>query len=53
MVQRSATLKQEILHLIRANPFITQQEIAQQLALSRSAVGNYISTLTQEGAITG
>lgn len=53
MAQRSATLKQAILRLIRENPFITQQEISQQLALSRSAVGNYISALTQEGAITG
>lgn len=53
MVDRSMTLKQEILRLIRANPFVTQQEIANQLALSRSAVGNYISALIQEGAITG
>ncbi|GAC1662818.1 MAG: winged helix-turn-helix transcriptional regulator [Ktedonobacteraceae bacterium] len=53
MADRSAVLKQEILRLIRANPFVTQQEIAGQLALSRSAVANYISALTQEGAITG
>jgi len=53
MVDRSMTLKQEILRLIRENPFVTQQEIASQLALSRSAVGNYISALIQEGAITG
>ncbi len=53
MAHRSNALKQEILRLIRANPFITQQEISNQLALSRSAVGNYISALTQEGVITG
>lgn len=53
MAQRSAILKQAILRLIRENPFITQQEISLQLALSRSAVGNYISALTQEGAIMG
>lgn len=53
MADRSVTLKQEILRLIRENPFVTQQEIAGRLALSRSAVGNYISALLQEGAITG
>ena len=46
-------VKQEILHIIRENPFVTQQEIAGRLALSRSAVGNYISALVQEGAIMG
>jgi pseudouridine kinase len=42
-----------ILELIRKNPFITQNELAEQLELSRSAVAGYISSLTKQGKIIG
>jgi pseudouridine kinase len=45
--------EQRILTLIRKNPFITQQELAEQLKLSRSAVAGYISSLTKQGKIVG
>lgn len=42
-----------ILHLIQDNPFLTQNEIADKMGLSRSAVAGYISTLTREGKLLG
>ncbi|UOQ92876.1 winged helix-turn-helix transcriptional regulator [Halobacillus shinanisalinarum] len=44
---------QQILALIRENPFISQQELSKKLGLSRSAVAGYISTLTKKGEIVG
>lgn len=45
--------KQQLYELIRANPFISQQDLASQLGLSRSAVANYIATLVRERRILG
>lgn len=45
--------KSLILKLIKENPFITQQEIAKKINLSRPAVANIISSLQQEGIILG
>jgi pseudouridine kinase len=45
--------KQQLLELIRANPFISQQELAQQLGLSRSAVAGYIAGLIRERKLLG
>ncbi|ASN06466.1 carbohydrate kinase [Virgibacillus necropolis] len=45
--------EQHILALIRENPFISQQELAVKLGLSRSAVAGYISTLIKKGEIIG
>lgn len=45
--------KEQLYELIRANPFISQQELAAQLKLSRSAVANYIATLVRERRILG
>lgn len=42
-----------ILKLIKENPFITQNELAQKTGLSRSAVAGYISTLTKRGKLLG
>lgn len=53
MQSRSSSNKNEILELVRENPFITQQELADELEISRSAVANYISNLFEEGLITG
>ncbi|UUZ50413.1 winged helix-turn-helix transcriptional regulator [Massilia sp. B-10] len=39
--------------LIRANPFISQQDLAVQLRLSRSAVANYISYLIRDRRLLG
>lgn len=45
--------EKEILQLIKLNPFITQQELSQQVGLSRPAVANYIASLTRQGEIKG
>lgn len=43
----------QILHHIRINPFISQQELSNKVGLSRSAVANYIANLTRRGEIKG
>lgn len=43
----------QILNHIRINPFISQQELSTKVGLSRSAVANYIATLTRRGEIEG
>jgi pseudouridine kinase len=45
--------KEQLLELIRANPFISQQELAEQLAMSRSAVAGHIATLIRERRLLG
>ena len=45
--------KEQLYALIRANPFITQQEIAAELKLSRSAVAGYIASLVRERRLLG
>jgi len=45
--------KQQLLELIRANPFISQQELAAGLGLSRSAVAGYIAGLIRERKLLG
>jgi len=42
-----------ILQLIKENPFVTQNELAEKMGLSRSAVAGYISSLTKEGKLLG
>ena len=43
----------EILNLIRQNPMITQDEIAEKLGIKRSTVGVHISRLEKKGIIRG
>ncbi|MES2068712.1 MAG: PfkB family carbohydrate kinase [Pseudomonadota bacterium] len=45
--------KEQLYQLIQANPFISQQELATQLQLSRSAVAGHIAGLTRERRILG
>lgn len=45
--------KQQLLELIRANPFISQQDLATELGLSRSAVAGYIAGLIRERKLLG
>lgn len=45
--------EQQILAWIRANPSITQKEIAERATISRSSVAVHISNLTRKGAILG
>lgn len=45
--------EQQILALIRQNPFISQIEIASAIGISRSAVAGYIAALTKKGTIRG
>ena len=45
--------KEQLYQLIRANPFISQQELAEQLTLSRSAVAGHIATLIRERKLLG
>ncbi|GAB3456038.1 PfkB family carbohydrate kinase [Massilia terrae] len=45
--------KERLLDLVRANPFISQQELADQLGLSRSAVAGHIAALIRERRLLG
>lgn len=45
--------EREILRLIRENPMLKQQEIAEQLGIARSSVAVYISNLVNKGYIEG
>ncbi|MES2103504.1 MAG: carbohydrate kinase [Pseudomonadota bacterium] len=45
--------KDQLYQLIQANPFISQQELAGQLQLSRSAVAGHIAGLIRERRILG
>jgi pseudouridine kinase len=45
--------KQQLLELIRGNPFISQQELAIQLGLSRSAVAGHVAGLIRERKLLG
>lgn len=45
--------ERNILRELTANPFISQQELAKTIGLSRPAVGNIISGLTEKGYIVG
>jgi pseudouridine kinase len=45
--------KQQLLDLIRSNPFIAQQDLATQLGLSRSAVAGHIAGLIRERKLLG
>jgi len=42
-----------ILELLKSNPFLSQQELAEKVNLSRSSVANYIAELTRKGEIKG
>ncbi|MFD1864585.1 carbohydrate kinase [Planococcus chinensis] len=43
----------EVLALLRRNPYLSQQEMAEQLNLSRPSVANLISGLIRKGKIAG
>jgi pseudouridine kinase len=45
--------EEEILYLIKKNPLISQNEIAEMLGITRSSVGVHITNLTKKGYITG
>ncbi|MEX2461688.1 MAG: carbohydrate kinase [Paenibacillaceae bacterium] len=45
--------EQQILAIIRENPFISQLEMSAQLGISRSAVAGCIAALTKRGVILG
>lgn len=45
--------EKEIYQLIKENPFITQQEIADQMGITRSSVGVHIRNLMSKGHIKG
>ncbi len=45
--------KDQLLALIAHNPFISQQDLAERLGVSRSAVAGYVAALTKERRILG
>ncbi len=45
--------EEEILALIKKNPSISQNEMADLLNISRSSVATYISALSEKGYIEG
>ena len=53
MTDEFGTPKQRILALIQRNPYLSQQELSEQVGISRSAVAGHISALTREGLILG
>jgi pseudouridine kinase len=48
-----ASKKERLFELVRTNPFISQQELATQLHLSRSAVAGHIAALIRERRLLG
>jgi pseudouridine kinase len=49
----TASREQQVLSLIRDDPMMSQQEVAERLGISRSAVAGHIMKLTARGAIKG
>ena len=45
--------KEQLLALVQHNPFISQQDLAERLKLSRSAVAGHVAALTRERRIVG
>lgn len=45
--------EQAVLELIRQNPFMSQQEMADKMNLSRPVLANLVSSLTKQGKIIG
>jgi pseudouridine kinase len=45
--------KEQLYEMIRANPFVSQQDLAVQLRLSRSAVAGYIAGLIRDRRLLG
>ena len=45
--------KDQLFDIIRAHPFVSQQELAQRLQLSRSAVAGHIASLIREKRLLG
>jgi pseudouridine kinase len=45
--------KDQLFQLIRSNPFVSQQQLADQLGLSRSAVAGHIASLIRERRLLG
>jgi len=45
--------KEQLLALLQADPFISQQALAEKLTLSRSAIAGHIAALTREGRLLG
>jgi len=53
MPERMTEKEQMILDLIRKNPYVSQQELAEILGLSRPSIANIISGLIRKGNILG
>lgn len=45
--------ERQLLQLLQTNPLISQQELAETLGISRSAVATHLTNLTAKGAIKG
>ncbi|WP_088008207.1 carbohydrate kinase [Indiicoccus explosivorum] len=45
--------EEEVLELIRLNPYMSQQEMAERLGMSRPSLANMISGLIREGKVLG
>ena len=45
--------ERQILQLIESNPMISQQELAEELGITRSSVAVHISNLMSKGHIAG
>ena len=45
--------EQEILEILRQNPLISQNDLADQLGITRSSIGVHITNLMKKGYILG
>ena len=53
MSKKEANKEQQVLAIIRKNPMLSQQEIADHVGISRSAVAGYVMKLVEKGQILG
>ncbi|MCL2654444.1 MAG: winged helix-turn-helix transcriptional regulator [Coriobacteriia bacterium] len=49
--EKQTDIQGEILNLLEDNPYLTRNELAAQLSLSRTTIGTYIGKLRQKGLL--
>jgi predicted HTH transcriptional regulator len=52
-VSKLLSKKEQLFALVSANPYVSQQELADVLQLSRSAIAGHIAALIRKGVFSG